>query len=224
MPGRPAKSPADGYRPLLRSKAYDELKSLIVTGVFPPGSFLSERKLGDHLGMSKTPIKAALALLEREGFVRVSPQQGIVVREITSREVVDLFDVRVAVETFICKRLAGHLTQEQSDALRDNITRQKEAVEAGDVERFNTLDADLHLLLAGMAGNAEIMDTIRRTHDRVFQMALRVVQRSPRRFRESLDEHEAIVDHLVAGSGGKAARVMERHIEGGKQYLLTHGG
>lgn len=210
-------------RPLLRDQAYDQLKSLIVTGTFPPGSFLSERKLGDRLGMSKTPIKAALALLESEGFVTVSPQQGIVVREITAREVVDLFDVRIALESFICHRLAGSLTIKQETDLLTNISKQQTALENEDRNRFNRLDARLHLLMAGMAENAEILGTIRRTHDRVFQMALRVIQRSDQRFQESFDEHSQIVDALIDGNGKKAARVMEKHIERGKQFLLTHG-
>ena len=109
-------------RPLLRDRAYNELRALIVAGTLAPGSFLSERKLSDRLGMSKTPIKAALALLESEGFVLVSPQQGIVVREITAREVVDLFDVRIAVESYICRRLAGNLATEQEKQLRQQLS------------------------------------------------------------------------------------------------------
>jgi DNA-binding GntR family transcriptional regulator len=147
-------------RPLLRDRAYNELRALIVAGTLAPGSFLSERKLSDRLGMSKTPIKAALALLESEGFVLVSPQQGIVVREITAREVVDLFDVRIAVESYICRRLAGNLATEQEKQLRTNIARQRIAVEKVNHSAFNGLDAALHLLIAGMSENREIIAAI----------------------------------------------------------------
>jgi DNA-binding GntR family transcriptional regulator len=134
-------------RPLLRDRAYNELRALIVAGTLAPGSFLSERKLSDRLGMSKTPIKAALALLESEGFVLVSPQQGIVVREI-------------AVESYICRRLAGNLATEQEKQLRTNIARQRIAVEKVNHSAFNGLDAALHLLIAGMSENREIIAAI----------------------------------------------------------------
>jgi DNA-binding GntR family transcriptional regulator len=78
MSGSLARAPA--VRSLLKAKAYTEIKERIQNSTFAPGVFLSERKLSSLLGMSKTPIKAALERLEQEGFVAVSPQQGIVVR------------------------------------------------------------------------------------------------------------------------------------------------
>src|SRR5215831_7744368 len=62
---------------LLKERAYDELKRRILNDDYPPGSFLAERRLAEELGMSKTPVKAALERLELEGFLLVSPQQGI---------------------------------------------------------------------------------------------------------------------------------------------------
>src|SRR6516162_1995631 len=94
-------TPAGGPRVLLRQRAYGELKELIQSGALPAGAFLSERQLVGRLGMSKTPIRAALQQLEGEGLVSVSPQQGILVRELSAREILELFDLRAAVEPFV---------------------------------------------------------------------------------------------------------------------------
>ena len=94
---------------LLKSQAYDRLKTSIVTGAYPPGSFLSERRLVEELGMSKTPIRAALERLEGEDYVRISPRQGIVVREPSVREIADQFEIRLALERHVLKSLAGKL-------------------------------------------------------------------------------------------------------------------
>src|SRR5436190_23417940 len=107
-------------RPLLQERAYEELKRLIQRGTYPPGTFTAGRQLAGQLGMSKTPIKSALTRLGLEGFVAVSPQQGIIVREPTVHEILDLFDIREALETFVVRRLAGRLTPEQASRLRDN--------------------------------------------------------------------------------------------------------
>ena len=85
-------------RRLLADRAYDALKTSLRSGAYPPGSFLSERQLAARLGMSKTPLKSALVRLEQEGYLRISPQQGIVVREPSIQEVSDLFDLREAIE------------------------------------------------------------------------------------------------------------------------------
>src|SRR4029078_6640061 len=94
-------------RRLLADRAYDALKTSLQSGAYPPGSFLSERQLAARLGMSKTPLKSALVRLEQEGYRRISPQQGIVVREPSVQEVSDLFDLREAIETFAVRRLAA---------------------------------------------------------------------------------------------------------------------
>ena len=67
-------------RSFLKERAYDDIKKRLLSDAYPPGTFLSERQLALSLGMSKTPVKAALERLESEGFITVSPQQGIVVR------------------------------------------------------------------------------------------------------------------------------------------------
>src|SRR5947209_1231778 len=88
-------------RVLLKDRALAELKRMIRTGELSPGLFLTERQLADRLGMSKTPVRSALEQLEALGLVTVSPQQGILVREPSLPEVVDMFELRTAVEPYV---------------------------------------------------------------------------------------------------------------------------
>ena len=148
-------------RVLLKDQAYENLKNLILEEVFAPGTFLSERQLAARLDMSKTPIRSALARLEAEGFVALPPQQGIVVREPSLREVVDLFDIRIALETFVVQSIAGRLNPEQIGQLRANLELQAQAAQAGDVVRYTRLDADFHLLLCVFMKNLDILGTIK---------------------------------------------------------------
>src|SRR5437899_8390145 len=97
-------------RALLKDRAYDRIKVRLLNDDYPPGSFLSERQLAENLGMSKTPVKAALERLESEGFISVSPQQGIVVRELSVHEIADQYEIRAALESYTVRALAGRLT------------------------------------------------------------------------------------------------------------------
>src|SRR5262249_16673482 len=97
---------------LMKERAYAEIKRRLLENEYPPMSFLSERLLVAQLGMSKTPIKAALERLEAEGYVAVSPQQGIVVRELTVHEIADQYEIRAALEAYVLRALAGKLTPE----------------------------------------------------------------------------------------------------------------
>jgi DNA-binding GntR family transcriptional regulator len=208
-------------RHLLQERAYEELKGLIQRGTYPPGTFLSERLLAGRLGMSKTPIKSALTRLDMEGFVAVSPQQGIVVREPSVREILDLFDLREAIETFAVHRIAGHLTPEQSLRLRENLRAQAKAAREKDVEMATRLDAEFHTLLCDFLGNREISQTLWRMREKLHRLILGNFKRIPRRMAESVKEHVGIGRAVLAGKGALAAERVRTHLEVGRQLILS---
>src|SRR5262249_4846455 len=133
-------------RSLMKERAYAEIKRSILGGTFQPGSFVAERQLADHLGMSKTPVRAALERLEAEGFITIPPQQGIVIRDLTVQEVADHYEIRVALETYVVRTLAGRLTPAQAERLEANLRALAAARDAHDVTRAVALDAEFHTL------------------------------------------------------------------------------
>jgi len=206
---------------LLKVQAYDRLKDAIVTGLYPPATFLSERGLVEELGMSKTPIRAALERLEGEGYVRVSPQQGIVVREPSLREIADQFDIRLALERHVIESLAGHLTAEQIAQLRDNLRRQHEAAEGGDLAESIRLDSAFHLMLCEFHGNQEILAAMRRLREKMTWIIGLVFKQSDDRMSPNHREHESIAEAVIAGDCPTAVAGLRAHLEYGKRSLLA---
>lgn len=215
------RSTMESPRVLLKDRAYEALKELILQEVYPSGSFLSERQLAARLEMSKTPIRAALERLESEGLVSVSPQQGILVREISVHEVVDIFDVRIALERFALQRLAGTLSERQQNEVAQNLRAQKVALQNGDVPMFTELDANFHLMLCGFLGNREVVQVMRRLRDRLYRIALQVLRHDVDRIRTSYEEHTEIFDMLVTNDGARAADLIDAHLAYGKQVLIS---
>jgi DNA-binding GntR family transcriptional regulator len=210
----------DSSRALLKGQAYEELKKMILNEIFPPGTFLSERQLSQRLQMSKTPIRAALERLETEGFVSVAPQQGILVRGLSMDEVVDLFDIRRALETFVVRQLAGRLAPDQVRQLEANLEAQERSARREDLTDYTRLDADFHLMLCRFHGNQEIEKVIMRLRDKMFQVVARV-SRTPGRSITSYGEHVTILDAVVRGEGELAAIRMDEHLLYGKQFLIS---
>lgn len=210
-------------RSLLKERAYSEIKEQIQTDKFPPGSFLSERQLAGQLGMSKTPIKAALERLELEGFVNVSPQQGIVVRQISMKEVADQFELRKALECHIAKAIAGKLTDKQVASIERNLRQQKAAANKGVMTRCVELDAEFHLLLCEVFGNQAMLDCLAQHRSKMHRIIAQVTSRSPGRFAVAVHEHTAIFDAIKRGKAATAAKLVEQHLEFGKQFLASSG-
>jgi DNA-binding GntR family transcriptional regulator len=205
----------------LQSRAYQELRRLIVTGEFPPGSFLSERQLAAQLGMSKTPVHVALERLEAEGFVAISAQQGIVVRGLSIEDIIDHYELREAIESWTARRLTRNLKPAQIEELQANLAAQKQALAADDLHQLMHLDQQMHSLLASYLGNREILSTMERLRDKIHQVILCVTHADRARPLESIAEHEAILNAIFTGQPEQAAQLMIDHLEAGKRRLLN---
>ncbi|MEQ1825735.1 MAG: GntR family transcriptional regulator [Pirellula sp.] len=208
-------------RSLLKERAFDEIKKKIMDEEFPPGSFLAERKLAIMLGMSKTPVKSALERLEMEGFVTISPQQCILVREIPVDEIADQYEIRTALETHIVRGLAKRISQPQVTELRNSLALQRESAESSNVSDWVDRDASFHLLLAEQYGNQAIYRTMLDLKNRMHRIIARVFRVQPLRSRQSLDEHQAIADAIISGKSDDAARLVTIHLQQGRDLVLA---
>ncbi len=205
----------------LKDLAYSGIKERIQDTTFSAGDFLSERKLSLLLGMSKTPIRAALERLEYEGFVRVSPQQGIVVRGLSLSEAADQFELRTALETFVIRAIAGNLTKKHATEIQRNLSSQRRAADRESTKELVELDAQFHLLFCRNYGNAAIVDCLTQHRSRMHRVIFEVMSRAPGRLGHAVDEHEQIFAAVQNGQADQAVKLLAQHLEFGKQYLLS---
>lgn len=208
-------------RGLLKERAYDEIKHYILSDAFPPGTFLAERQLAAQLGMSKTPVKAALERLELEGFITVSPQQGILVRQLSVEEVADQYEIRLALETYTVRALAGRLNAEQAGRVRANLEEQVALGEAATIHEHVDSDLGFHLLLTELLGNEEILRVMRQMRDKVQRTVAKVYRIKRDRIAASCEEHRSIAEAMLSGKGDVAARLVEAHLQRGRQLILS---
>lgn len=210
-------------RELFKNIAYDELRARFDNRLYPPGTFLSERQLADELGMSKTPVKAALERLELEGFITVSPQSGIVVRELSLDEITQMYEIRVALEGYVLRSLAGRLSKEQLAKWELNLKQYAAAEKESDslsLRNAVLLDAEFHLLPSQFLGNKLIINTMQQFSVQMFQVINRVFSRLPSRVSQSLIEHREIVVAVRQGKGDKARELGENHLRVGHEVLV----
>ncbi|HEV7225961.1 MAG TPA: GntR family transcriptional regulator [Pirellulales bacterium] len=211
--------PSPAKKTLLKDTAYQKLKESILSGQFPPGSFLAERQLTGLLGMSKTPIRAALEHLESEGLVSVSPQQGIVVREISPREIFDVFDIRHALEPHVARSLAARHADEQIGQLKSHLAIQEVVYAQNRVLEATRLDREFHMLLCGLHGNCEIIRVLDHVWDKIFREVVRILGQKQGRMLASIEEHRAIVDAIASGDCDSAQGKMVDHIHHTKRFF-----
>jgi DNA-binding GntR family transcriptional regulator len=205
---------------LLKNQAYTEIKALLLEGVFKPGDFLSERQLAERLGMSSTPVRAALERLAFETFVNVYPRQGIFVRELSLQEIRDHYEIRIALESFVVYEIAGRKTPEHIEALAIILEEQSLLLDRGSARQYMQLDAAFHLKLCEILGNKEIVRMMLHQREKLYRIVLQLLERGMRNMRTSYEEHVGILEALKQGNGQLAAERMRTHFENGRQILF----
>jgi DNA-binding GntR family transcriptional regulator len=205
--------------PLLKDVAYQQIKERIMDESFAPGSFLSERELIEVLQMSKTPIKSALVRLETEGFVTVSSKQGIIINPLSIDQIIDIYNLRIALETFICNQISGKLTEEQCLLLERNLSSTEAKCNQLDIKGFTSEDHAFHLLLCEFSGNREIYRVLLNYQDHLHRITLRHLKKDPHRMHMFYQEHVDIYKSLKSGDQ-RAVELITNHLQMSKQKLF----
>jgi DNA-binding GntR family transcriptional regulator len=226
-PPRPAARPA--ARPTARTAAQpaadstrqivDSVTAAIVERRLMPGTKLSEQKLADIFGVSRTLIRQALNQLSRDRLVTLERARGAFVATPSIEEAHEVFAVRQMLESAMVRQLSARITPAQVAELRAHLAAEQQAVARTDVSGRTRLLADFHVVLARMLGNQVLAQLLADLLARSALVSLMV--QSSHAAACSQGEHVAIVDALAAHDGETAARLICRHLDQVEQHLRT---
>jgi DNA-binding GntR family transcriptional regulator len=199
-------------RHTLLSAAYDSLRAAVLDGSLTPGSRVTVRPLAEQLGLSPTPIKAALAALEREGFLIAVPHRGYFVPEVSSDDLLELYELREAVDGIAARRAAGAPNHVQiADRLERLLVRQRKAAAGGNLQSYGELDLTFHRLIWEGSGSRRLLPVAENLIAQV-RLGNRLSAQAPGRLPGAMDEHEAIVRAVREGDSRAAERHIRRHV------------
>ena len=192
--------------------SYREIKRRIIEGHYAPGEKLSEARLSAELGVGRSPIRTALARLQGEGWIEVSPQSGTYVRGLSGKEIDDVLEIRLVLETYV----AGLAAKRISDAALSKLRRGFEAFGAtvtnDRMDEYLELDLAVHVAIYHAAGNELITQNLLNLIDKV-----RWIRRGSTawlaRIQEAYEEVERILQALEKRDAGAARDAMRRHIQ-----------
>lgn len=199
--------------------AYQKIKRLITDREFMKDHTISENSLSNRLKMSRTPIREALLQLQMEGFLKIVPNKGIVVTETSINEVRDIYDMRIAIEEFVLRELAGNLQDHHFEYLEALLSEQEECLKDTDTSRYLKLDREFHEYLFRTYANPIIADYMSKMRDRLYSINYRMLE-SNENMRLFCIEHARIIEALKKGDKEQAVHEMDIHLKGGKTRLL----
>ncbi|MET8632685.1 GntR family transcriptional regulator [Streptomyces sp. NPDC004096] len=209
-------------RHTLLNAAYDHVRAAILDGSLTPGSRVTVRPLTEKLGLSPTPIKTALAALEREGFLIAVPHRGYFVPEAGTDDLLELYELREAVDGLAARRTAVASDHDRiATQLRQLLAEQRAAIEANNLNRYGELDLEFHRLIWEGSGSRRLIPIAENLIAQV-RLGNRLSARAPGRLSVAVDEHEAILEAIGKGDPRAAERHIRRHVREAGQALRRY--
>ena len=208
----------------LSERAAEGIRAAIRSGELATGELYSVAKLAGTLGVSRTPVREALLVLERQGMVRFERNRGVRVTEMKLQDISDVFELRLLLEVPACRNACASSQRTEHIAdVRDAFSAMRRAAELGDEIEFMIHDRRFHELILLASGNARLAETVGTLRDQMRQLAPSTVGRT-RSLTEILAEHVAILDAFEAGDGDRTAHAMRDHIISTGALLVQQQG
>ena len=203
----------------IAGRIYERVRDMILGAEIAPGEKLLPRRLSEMFGVSSTPIREALLLLEQENLVEIIPHKGALVRPILSaKQVDDLYVVRLALEQ-LAIRLANSISPDNRwEGVQQAVENYAKTLKADDFEGALAWDMRFHSLIIQASGNEALQEIFAKLENQT--QILRRMDRGKTRRQQSLKEHRMILEALKRHDCDGAMAVLEDHIMSGKNHVL----
>ena len=201
--------PLDTYKPL-REVVIENIRDAILSGDFPAGMRLTELQLADELGVSRTPIRAAIRNVAQEGLVVLIPRRGAYVADVSIHDINEVYEIRTALETLAAGLAAERIEDSEIEEMDKYLIATRTYVSRLDYAKIVEMDTAFHDVIYKASRNKRCMITSIRERSMPY----------PGRLDEMLLEHRAIVDAIAQRDVEKAQMAVKTHMENAERTLL----
>lgn len=189
----------------------ETLREAILEGRLAPGQKLSVPELARQMGVSRSPVREAILQLVGEGLAVERTRRGVVVANLSARDLGEIYEVREVLEALAVRLAAQRARPEQLRAMRDVLERQRQAVESRDPQLYSQTNQQLHTLISQSSGNPRLQRILALLFGEM-QLAFRTLSNNPAHTMRGHQEHCRIVEALAARDPGAAEAAMRRHL------------
>lgn len=194
----------------LTDRVYNELMRAIRAGELKPGSMHSVVEISGRLGVSRTPVREALLRMAGNGMVRFERSRGVRILEVSTRDIEEIYSLRMMLEVPSAYRAAELVTDELLEPVQEAFDRMREASEASDETRFRAADVDFHAAILNAAGNRRVTEVAANTRIQMMDRGLSTT--ATRTLGDILIVHERILDAIRARDPQASAARMKDHL------------
>ncbi|MDR1622160.1 MAG: GntR family transcriptional regulator [Synergistaceae bacterium] len=200
-----------------KDMAYRQIKQMFLERRFEPGSMLSENMIAADLGMSRTPVREALQILQNEGFVDVFPKRGVMLKGISAEAAREILDLRAAVEGYVTVKCIP-FPKKSFAKLEKMLEVQRACYENGDISGYLRHDVVFHAYFVEFYNNTLITEIVHSINERFMSVGFAVL-RNLADVKTSHEGHRKILEAVKSGDAPRVWDAVYDHIDFGKSQL-----
>lgn len=208
----------DDFLPL-RDVVFRTLRQAILTGEMKPGERLLEIHLANKLGVSRTPIREAIRMLELEGLVIMVPRRGAQVAQITEKSMSDVLEVRCALDVLAVELACERITAEAVEELREACREFEKATATKDVHVIAKADVAFHDIIFKAAGNPRLTQMINNLAEQMYRYRFEYIK-DESQHQMLIKEHCLICESIEKRDVETAKEAIRKHIENQENSII----
>lgn len=210
----------DEYLPL-REVVFNTLRQAIIQGEFQPGERLMEVSIANKLGVSRTPVREAIRMLELEGLVTMFPRRGAEVANITVRDLKDALEVRMAIESLSVRLACERIDEDGIKELQQKSVAFREAINSKLVPAIVQGDEDFHNAIYKASKNQKLIGIAQNLREQVYRYRVEYVKDFS--YHDKLiKEHDQITMAIMRRDAEAAQTIMNEHIYNQEQIVIRN--
>lgn len=200
----------NAYLPL-RDVVFHTLREAILKGELKPGERLMELQLASKLGVSRTPIREAIRMLEQEGLAVTIPRKGAEVAKMTEKDMEDVLQVREALDELAATIACEQITKEELEELKHTMHEFEEYTKTGDVKRIAEADVRFHDIIYQATDNPKLVSMLNNLREQMYRYRLEYIK-DEKNYPTLIKEHSEIVEGLSNKDKAKVTAAMHMHV------------
>ncbi len=201
----------DTFLPL-RDVVFNTLREAILKGEIKPGERLMELQLAAKLGVSRTPIREAIRMLEQEGLAVTVPRKGAEVAKMTEKDMEDVLVIRATLDQLAVELACDEITEEQLVELENAKKVFENSLQSGDLKKIAQADVDFHDVIYKATGNAKLVTMLNNLREQIYRYRVEYLKDASN-YPELIREHQAMVEGIKMRDKEHACEVMEEHVK-----------
>ena len=209
----------NAYLPL-RDVVFNTLREAILKGDLKPGERLMELQLASKLGVSRTPIREAIRMLEQEGLAVTNPRKGAEVAKMTLKDMEDVLEIRDALDELAVRIACQKISDEQLRQLEDMKELFEKSTQTGNVKKIAEADVTFHDVIYEATGNPKLVTLLNNLREQVYRYRVEYIK-DPKNYPTLIAEHEAILESLKNRDVKNAVEAMHVHVANQAEAVKT---